>query len=1490
MSETIHVPPRPVRRKSGKAHSYSIDLSQGDLGSNKQKSIHGSETPKRKSDFNISSQSSDEQASHFDNQPTSGSTLRGSNAGDTVPAGDAPTKSSQKKSRKNSGAAVSQDRAEQAETIIEDLLVPNAPNLDSAVFYTDQTGTSAFIDKIFDLQYYLNCHVDLSDIYEQDKFFDFKSHYIYHGQAEGRSPSMFFDLDYTAEMLRKYYGFTLERSEVVQAFCGLPSYQKFVPNQIFSAWAFRELYCARFPEISDATDYELFEFYLDHKSAAGLSPNGLFSEERYRLIHQDIASAIAASHIRSGFVHFVLHGSHESRMNLPGLHDARMSVERRYVLGERGQLEPLVWWFDERFYLSVYTDVHDLVRRGVAKSGLEHFLVVGFREKRLPSPRAFLSITQSYIEMSTGRQIDPWAYFDAMSLKERPPGTVDVAAACRIVRWLCASRHAVDKDEVSSALWPHVASPAIGGTFNAEFYVAANPDVGEATAHSPGAADHHWRTCGAREGRLAPNTNLFSDRIINFQDMLDWKSGVNFFGPTRAATGLGQAARGYVSALEQAGISIQVYDTSWLTNPGMPADLYCAEDLRFSVNFFMMNADQIQLFTSRYGTEIFNHRANVAAWVWELATPRAEWRSILSAFDLIITPSSFCTSSFAQITSCPVITVPYVVSAQALEAARDTAGAHYWNDFIERKKATGNKIVLFIMDSSSYEERKGADLFRTLAAQVTAKHPDRFTFILKSHSKDGSRRRADASHLSGALEINALFDFPDLCRLKSLADIYVSPHRAEGFGLNMIESILLGVPTLCSDYSGATELLADAEPPLVPAALREIERDQGPYLSGAIWCEPDLRQMERMLLDFFDGKFDTSRFDALRATLRTKLDTSSIGDSLKCALTEWCGLGAEHAKDRLQSFSALVTTGRAETFALPVTPGQIPAVLPAALRPYFSVITPTFNSNPEWLEELYHDLLRQTDPHWEWCIADDGSTRPETLATIRRLRATDVRIKAQLNPHKGISDATNAAVSAAIGRYLIMIDHDDRVSAKILETYRSAIDTEGEPDVLYCDEDKIDVDGNLCDIYLKPDWSPEHLMSCMYVLHCLCIRKSTFLRLGGYRASFNGAQDHDFVLRCASAASSIHHVDELLYHWRKSPTSAAAAVDNKAFAFTPGLQAVTEYLANLGVAGRAEVGILPGTYRPRPHVKDTSVSFVILTGCKQTDYKSAVTATTARMTPSAPAKSVSTDDRASSQETYVERFVASILANDPTLDYEIVVVVDSENASLLGNIAERDSRIRVETYDPPGAHFNFSHKANYGVRHARHASIVLLNDDMEAFDRDWAHALLEMLEIPGVGVAGGRLLYDDDTVQHCGIVMGLCGPAGHILHRTPVDAPAYNGFNNIIRNYSAVTGAMMAFRRQTFERVHGFDIKLPLDFNDVDFCLRVGNVGLRTVYTPFAQLRHFESRSAQRTSVDPLDRERFASRWNAVIARDPFFHKNMSHDSTVFEPTIGSEF
>ena len=1181
----------------------------------------------------------------------------------------------------------------------------------------------------------------------------------------------------------------------------------------------------------------------------------------YRQLYPDVAAQIAAGTVSSGFVHFITKGQAEGRVGIPGYgvgvaEPATLPRPAALLLGQMSTMRQVLWYFDEEFYLSVYRDAHALKRQGRVRSGLEHFLVAGCAEGRLPHP-LLLPVLQD-------EPCDGWALLARMATRTPPAKrTIGMAAACAVRDLIETQPGAAEPAEITAALWRFLERPAVRSKLDAARYFSVNPDLIHALKGDAQAAQQHWETYGFFEGRPAPGTNFFSGRGRRAGAAPAWRHGVNFFGPLTAKSGLGDAARSYAAALRAAGIPVARHDISVMRHDAPPVDLFHDKALPYATNFFVLNPGQVIGFARRYGSDFLAGRFNIAAWVWALPAPLPIWRNALAAFDLIVTPSRFAADSFGLFTDLPIEVIPYAIAQAELRDAAAQGGLAQWGARLREEKDAGKRIVLFVMEDAADAARKGLDLYEKLAGHCHLAEPGRYVFVLKALGRDYSLTEASRAMGRHLLVIDGQIEFSELCYLKSLADVSISPHRGEGFGLDVFESLLLGVPALCSDFAGPAELLGADYPWLIPGGLTELGRETGPYRAGAVWFEPDFEVLLERFLALF-GDTAARQPQPLIDRLAGALSPAAIGARLRGALEQHGGY--LHGEEAAAPAAPQPKQEELYSFDTPDRNGQKLAGLAELVaqsgRPFFSVITPTFNSEPTWLWQLYEDLVAQSFPHWEWCVADDGSTRPETLRALRELRRRDARVQVSFGAAQaGLPAATNRAALTATGAYLVMVGQADRVSRELLKTYRTRIGARDVDDtagvMIYCDEDKVDDAGLYGDPYFKPDRAPEHLMSCMYMRHCLCVRKQLFLELGGYRADYAGAEDHDFALRVAAGGTPIWHVDACLYHWRQAAGAATggAAAGNAA---EPGRLAVLDHCQRIGLTATVEHGMIPGTYRPRPALPRDTVCINIFTGC-------------ARL--AAPPR-----------HTYVERFVRSILQHRPAENFLLRIIVEFDRAGEIAHLESLSPDIEVVPYAWNTGTFNFAEKVNFAVQTEASERIVLLNDDMLATGDTWLEALLEMLEVPGVGVVGGRLLREDETLQHAGIVLGVGGASAHIFANAPSGEAGYNAFTQVIRNYAAVTGAMMAFRRSTFDLAGGFDESFPVDHNDVDFCLKVGEAGLRVVYTPFASLIHYESRSAKRLAPDELDTSRFMRRWESKIGRDPFYNVNLTRSGVLCEP------
>jgi GT2 family glycosyltransferase/2-polyprenyl-3-methyl-5-hydroxy-6-metoxy-1,4-benzoquinol methylase len=507
-----------------------------------------------------------------------------------------------------------------------------------------------------------------------------------------------------------------------------------------------------------------------------------------------------------------------------------------------------------------------------------------------------------------------------------------------------------------------------------------------------------------------------------------------------------------------------------------------------------------------------------------------------------------------------------------------------------------------------------------------------------------------------------------------------------------------------------------------------------------------------------------------------------------------------------------------------------------AYRPTVSIVMPAYNSDPVWLRQAIESVRAQLYESWELCIADDGSTRPGVRELLQEYDSADERIKvAYLEKNQGIGTASNAALAMANGEFVGFLDHDDELKPEALFEVVKLLNERTGLDFIYSDEDKLDESGNLVSPFFKPDWSPDLLMTMNYINHFSVIRKALVDRVGGFRPDYDGSQDYDLVLRVTELTERVAHIAKPLYSWRMVAGSAASVPEAKEFAFTAAKKALTDALARRGLPGEVSDGLVKSTYRTRYAIKGKPRVSIIIPTRDRLDMLS---------------RCVQTIRKKSSYENYEILVVDNESRERETLEYL---------ASFQG---------RVIPY--PHA-FNFASIVNAGARAAEGEVLLFLNNDTEVISPDWIEAMLEHAQRPQVAAVGARLLYPDGRIQHEGIIMGLGGgSAGNVDHR------GYFSQGQSVRNCSAVTGACMMVRADVFWELCGFDERLRVAFNDVDYCLRAREKGLLVIYTPYAVLYHHESASRGRLHPDE-DESFFRERWGKPGQyRDPYYNPNLS--------------
>jgi GT2 family glycosyltransferase/glycosyltransferase involved in cell wall biosynthesis len=1153
--------------------------------------------------------------------------------------------------------------------------------------------------------------------------------------------------------------------------------------------------------------------------------------------------------------------------------------------------------FPEHVYLAAFGDVREAVEAGYFVNGYSHYLAFGraeIAEGTRPSPfapgppglaHAILPATDPNVPVppaplpmslpasvgAIGYQPPPCGHVtkseedlfsEALYLALNPDVEALVArgeVADARTHWLVAGRDEEAKglrpSITHSSLYEGMPAPGVDAAvdasdFDAESYYLLYPDVRQALGSDPQAALHHWVHHGRFEGRVGAGVAPYRAWQARAAEVLAKPFGINVFGPFAATSGLGTAARGLLAALDTIGVDIELhpFDVSQAVPRITPQER--ARRPKYRINLIMANADQIARLTSLYALGFFDDAYNIAVWAWELAAFRSDWHGSFAAVDEVWTNSDFERESIGALAPVPVqkIRLPVVVPGADAADGREMFG-------IPRDRL----VFLVAFDVGSTATRKNprmvVDAFREAFS-----HDENVFLVIKFHATavDPVVTRQLTQALRGADNVLVIADRlceRDMALLRAACDCFVSAHRSEGFGLNIAEFMSLGKPVIATAYSGNLEFFDEAVGYPIKYRLVEIEQQVGPYMPHAVWAEPDQSSLiEQFRLVYEDQPQAWARGRAGAARMLADFSPARIGQDIRRRLHE-IGLAAD-----LPPFLTWFGRTRGMVGAAPVaslSPLERQAIASLGMRrPVISLIVPVYNVRPDFLQACVLSALSQSYPFWELCLCDDASTEEGTRRMLAAMQGMDPRIRIRrLQRNHGIAGASNLAVEMATGEFIAMLDNDDAIARDALLEVARALFADPSIDVIYTDEDKIDEQGRLIDTYYKPDWSPEHLESVMYVLHMLVVRKRLFLELGGFREAYSGAQDYDLMLRLSRRTQHVHHIQKALYHWRAVEGSAAAVVDAKPYALDAGFRALSDHVAaRHGDRAWVEAGLLPGTFRVRRRILgNPRVTLLILTNNTELELPSR------------------------GRFHMVDNMVDSILRRTSYRNYEIVVVDNSRLA------AEQHSRfqslgVRVENFTGPVVPFNYAAKANFALRTCRTEHLVLLNDDMEVINDDWLTSMLELSQDPEVGAVGARLLHADGTLQHVGCVIGVNGGSAHVYHSFPGDFVGYNGFTHLIRNYSAVTGACLATRKSVLSQAGGLDESFAVDFNDTDLCLKIIESGYRVVYTPYAQLFHFEGASAKRATQSADERRRFVARWARYMENDPHFNPNFARD------------
>ena len=530
----------------------------------------------------------------------------------------------------------------------------------------------------------------------------------------------------------------------------------------------------------------------------------------------------------------------------------------------------------------------------------------------------------------------------------------------------------------------------------------------------------------------------------------------------------------------------------------------------------------------------------------------------------------------------------------------------------------------------------------------------------------------------------------------------------------------------------------------------------------------------------------------------------------------------------------------------------------------FSILVPLYNTPERFLREMIESVMTQTYGKWELCLADGSDDAHAFVGRIcQEYRQKDSRIKYQkLAKNEGISGNTNECYKMATGNYIALFDHDDLLHPCVLFAYMQAI-CEKDADYIYCDEAtfKGNSINHMITLHFKPDFAPDNLLANNYICHFSVFSRELLESGELFRSQFDGSQDHDMILRLTAKAKHIVHIPRILYYWRSHKGSVASSIDAKTYAINAAKGAVADRLTRLGYKNfeiestRAFATI----FRIKYELTSRPLVSIIIPNKDHVDDLS--------------------------------RCVESIINLSTYDNYEIVIVENnSETAEIRTYYEEISRHPRVQVVEYKGD-FNYSKINNFGVQYAKGEYLLLLNNDTEVITPDWMEELLMYAMRKDVGVVGAKLYYPDKTIQHAGIVIGLGAhrTAGHTHYRIPEANVGYMGRLCYAQDVTAVTGACMMVSKALYEELGGLDESFTVALNDVDFCLRVREKGLLNIFTPFAELYHYESKSRGSDKKDERalryqqESDRFRVKWADALAKgDPYYNPNFSLDHSDF--------
>lgn len=522
-------------------------------------------------------------------------------------------------------------------------------------------------------------------------------------------------------------------------------------------------------------------------------------------------------------------------------------------------------------------------------------------------------------------------------------------------------------------------------------------------------------------------------------------------------------------------------------------------------------------------------------------------------------------------------------------------------------------------------------------------------------------------------------------------------------------------------------------------------------------------------------------------------------------------------------------------------------------NPLISISIPLYNTPVEFFEALMETIVNQTYTNFELCLAD-GSDDDLLGQYIREHYPDDKRINyVHLDKNLGIAGNTNKALEMATGEYVMLTDHDDLLEISALYEIVKVLNEDSSIDIIYTDEDLVDASGKTYSNYrFKSDFNLEMLRHLNYICHIFFVRRTIMNEVGGFREEYDGAQDFDMILRCVEKTDKIHHIPKILYHWRAHEDSTAGNVDSKQYAIDASVNALREHYKRVGIEADVEATDIFIMLKSTRHFKEEPLVSIFIPTMDHIED--------------------------------LDKCIRSIIDKSIYKNYEIIVIENNstkeETFTYYDKITGEFDCVRVVKWEEE---FNYSKINNFGAKFAKGDYYILLNNDIEVISPDWINRMLMYCLDESIGAVGAKLLYPDDTIQHCGIVIGMGGFAGHILTEQDIEDVGYFGRLRVQQEVSAVTAACMMVDAKVYKEVGGFDEDFAVALNDVDLCLKIRDMGKKIILDPNITMYHYESKSRGYEESDAKvarfkgEIKRFKDKWSKVIeASDPYYNPNLT--------------